>query len=394
MRYQPPAHSPIDARALARGLASLMSLDPATVARVSGELCGQYHAEEALLVDSGTTALRLVLGTGSEASEPVAVPAFACYDIASAVIGARRRALLYDIDPTTLAPDLASLRQALEAGAATVVIAHLYAYPVDADEVASLCKSFGALLIEDAAQGAGGRLHGRPLGSFGSLSVLSFGRGKGMTAGGGGALLAHDGRGRSVLEWARTLLGPAALGAGSLVRLIGQWAMARPSLYAIPAAVPFLRLGETIYHPPTPARAMPRTCLAVLAQLLQTESPEVEARRRTAQRVLASLLGTSMESVRPVAAAEPGFLRLAATRPAGARPIDRAARRLGIMTSYPSALHELGPFWGSVINRNGALFPGARALAERLITLPTHSLLAESDLAALETWIHSCTGLR
>ena len=42
---------------------------------------------------------------------------------------------------------------------------------------------------EDAAQEAGATLHGRRLGSFGDLSVLSFGRGKGVTGGGGGALL-------------------------------------------------------------------------------------------------------------------------------------------------------------------------------------------------------------
>ncbi len=40
----------------------------------------------------------------------------------------------------------------------------------------------------------------RRLGAWGDLGVLSFGRGKGMTAGGGGALLARGTRGKQLLE--------------------------------------------------------------------------------------------------------------------------------------------------------------------------------------------------
>jgi dTDP-4-amino-4,6-dideoxygalactose transaminase len=99
-------------------------------------------------------------------------------------------AVLYDLDPATLSPDPASLDRAMSAGAAALVVAHLYGFAVDLDLAARAAERTGALLIEDAAQGVGGSYRGVPLGKCGSLSVLSFGRGTGRTGGRGGALLA------------------------------------------------------------------------------------------------------------------------------------------------------------------------------------------------------------
>jgi hypothetical protein len=49
--------------------------------------------------------------------------------------------------------------------------------------VKRLAAQAGAVVVEDAAQAAGGTLHNRPVGTQGSLAVLSFGRGKGLTGG-------------------------------------------------------------------------------------------------------------------------------------------------------------------------------------------------------------------
>ena len=57
--------------------------------------------------------------------------------------------------------------------------------------IAEIAERHGLAVVEDAAQGLGATWRGRPLGSFGDVSVLSFGRGKGWTGGVGGALLAE-----------------------------------------------------------------------------------------------------------------------------------------------------------------------------------------------------------
>src|SRR5690606_21063576 len=102
------------------------------------------------------------------------------------------RVRLYDVDPATLSPDLDSLAAAIARGVDSIVVAHLYGFPVNMRGVLKLAMAAGIPVIEDAAQGAGGTLDDRLLGSFGALSVLSFGRGKGTTGGNGGALLLRD----------------------------------------------------------------------------------------------------------------------------------------------------------------------------------------------------------
>ena len=65
---------------------------------------------ELLLTDSGTSALALALQRAArERPGPAALPAFCCYDIATAADVAGVPFVLYDVDPETLGPDPASL---------------------------------------------------------------------------------------------------------------------------------------------------------------------------------------------------------------------------------------------------------------------------------------------
>ena len=107
---------------------------------------------------------------------------------ATAADGTGAPVLLYDIEPTTLAPEPMSLKTVLAARPRAVVAAPLYGIPVDAVRLRDACNSADVLLIEDVAQGFGTMLNKRPVGTFGSFAVLSFGRGKGVTGGGGGSL--------------------------------------------------------------------------------------------------------------------------------------------------------------------------------------------------------------
>jgi perosamine synthetase len=388
-RRQLPAYSPLPLRAVAASAAGLLSRAAAARSAVTEALRRSFDGGDVVLTDSGTGALTCAI-RHSLADQPdalVALPAYACYDIATAADGAGLPVLLYDVDPASLAPDPASLQRALDGGARAVVLVHLYGVPVDPTPVRSATRAVGAVLIEDAAQGAGARFERRPLGSFGDVSVLSFGRGKGNTAGRGGALLANGERGRAVLARARAEAAVSSGGLPELVQLVAQWLLGRPSLYAVPSALPFLRLGETVYHAPGRVRAMSEVAVRALAVTLPLGEGEAEVRRANAGRLL-QRRGAGLTPVGVPARGVAGYLRLPflasrATREAAA---SSEARALGIMTGYPQALCDLAGFAGRVVNGRDA-FTGARALAERLITLPTHSLLMEGDLARLETWL-------
>jgi dTDP-4-amino-4,6-dideoxygalactose transaminase len=265
-------------------------------------------------------------------------------------------------------------------------VAHWFGHVADVPAAGALHPE--AVLIEDAAQGVGGTLHGRPLGSFGSLAVLSFGRGKGTTGGGGGALLAHDERGEEIVSWARGQLGDASRGVGSLAALAVQLVLGRPALYGLPASLPFLHLGETVYHAPRAPRKATDASPAVLERIWPVSDREVEVRKAHAARLAGSLARSPLfQGVAPVAGGEPGFLRLPAlareARAPGARVASGA--RLGVARGYPRALDSL-PSLRPWLATDEPL-PGAAALAQRLLALPTHRLLREGDLLRLEEWL-------
>ncbi|HEV8400341.1 MAG TPA: DegT/DnrJ/EryC1/StrS family aminotransferase [Gemmatimonadales bacterium] len=394
-RHHVPVRSPLSAAALVAGARAAMGngRSEAAVECLAALLSERYSPKGVLLTDSGTTALRAALVSALGPGVAVALPAFACYDLVTAANGAGVPVVLYDTDPHTLAPDLLSLRMALRRNVGAIVVVHLYGYPVDLTEINALAADAGVVVIEDAAQAAGGTLHDRPLGAHASLAVLSFGRGKGMTGGGGGALLAHDEAGARILERARTVLAAPARGWSSLATLAAQMVLEGPQVYALPAALPFLHLGETVYRRPhTPRAASPASC-AVVAATWELADQEVETRRSNAARLLAAVCGVAakgrrFEPVRPAEAARPGYLRLPVLASPEARraAASHAARRLGVSASYPKVLSEVEQLAERCVNRDGA-FPGARTLTTRLITLPTHSRLGSHDLSCLERWI-------
>jgi dTDP-4-amino-4,6-dideoxygalactose transaminase len=70
-----------------------------------------------------------------------------------------------------------------------VVLAHLYGTPGKVDEIRSICKKYGALLIEDAAESFGATYKCVQTGNFGDFSAISFNGNKIITGSSGGMFL-------------------------------------------------------------------------------------------------------------------------------------------------------------------------------------------------------------
>jgi len=388
-RRQLPAYSPLPLRAVLAGAVGLVAGGGAARARVAATLRAHFGAHDVLLTDSGTGALTLAIKAclAGFPGSAVALPAYACYDLATAADGAGAPVVLYDVDPATLAPDVASLGRALERGARAVVLVHLYGIPVDPEPVRELCGAAGAWLIEDAAQGAGASLRGRPLGAFGDLAVLSFGRGKGNTAGRGGALLARDARAAALVDSVRRDVLPPGRGFKELVQLKVQWLFGRPWLFAIPASLPFLRLGATVYRPPSGVRELSAVAAHTLEVTLPLSAGEAEARRANAAWLL-ERFRPGLAAVRVPPDGVAGYLRLpfVVEGPIQAAIDSAPAYALGIMPGYPKALCDLAGFGERVVNRSDR-FDGARLLAERLATAPVHSRLSAADSGSLARWV-------
>jgi perosamine synthetase len=378
-RHQPPVYSPIRVRDVVRAAVAATGAGGDLRASVADHLRHAYSADSVVLCSSGTQALLVALRTGSGQVDgaPVALPAYTCYDVASAAVAAGCRILLYDIDPATLTPDLDSVRATLRAGARLVVIAPLYGLPPDWGAVEQCLGGFDALAIEDAAQGHGARWRDRPLGSLAPLSVLSFGRGKGWTAGRGGALLLRDGVAAAPPAMSGGLASEAAVVAGATAQRV----LGRPATYAVPSAIPWLGLGETRYKPVSDAAAMTRAGAALLEGSRSIADEEAAARRRWGGYWRDTIRERpGVVSVRTVPGTTPGYLRypLLLDRGVAGLPDSRLARRLGIAPGYPLPLSELAPVKRR-LHPGGPGLPGATEIARRLVTLPTHSLLGPAE---------------
>jgi perosamine synthetase len=383
-RRQPPVYSPITNRALLEATVAALRLRadprPALVAR----LRAAYHADHATLCGSGTQALQIALrlAQARAGGEPIAaLPAFTCFDVAAAVVGVQSRIMLYDVEPETLLPDLDDVRQVLRRGARVLVVASLFGYSPDWDLLSALAAEHGAVLIEDAAQGHGSHWRGRPLGSFASASILSFGRGKGWTGGGGGALLLRE-------DLAPTS-SPRSAGLAAELRILltaaAQRSLSSPRLYALPAAIPWLGLGETRYRPATPPVGMTRGAAAVIMSSHQAAEEEATARRHAGARWQKDIrLGRAVLPVRPQSGADPGYLRYPLRISGGVSRFSGTdeALHLGIAPVYPSSLSAIAEVRDR-LERHRPSWPGAEELAETLVTLPTHSHISPVDRARL-----------
>ena len=382
---QPPVYSPLPLRAILGAVREtyIDRTDPIPAARAL--VRHVYSADVAYLLDSGTAALQLALRMAARMlGKPlrVALPAYGCYAIASAAVGAGADIALYDVDPRTLGPDLDSLAATLAAGARVVVAAPLCGVPLPWTELTACANAFGAIVVEDAAQGHGASLDGVPLGAIGPMSTLSFGRGKGWTGVQGGALLLRGADLPIPPTIRRASEAMGALGVG--LRGVAQSAFGRARWYGLPAAIPWLGLGETRYRSPVTPQRMHAVAAGVITRTFPFASREARQRRDVAADLLRRLPTNSR--IRPIipAAGVAGYLRLPVSLARGMAGFGDPGRaeRLGFAPGYPAILASLEPvrqrLFGPAIR-----WPGAVELTRRLVTLPTHSLLTLRDRDAL-----------
>lgn len=382
-RRQLPVASPVTLPSLAGAVWPALAQRAVPLATLAAALRERFEARQVALTDSGTSALVLALRLSCGRGGTVAYPGYACVDLAAAARYAGVRVRLYDVDPVTLSPDLASLEGALRRGVDAVVVASLYGFPPDMPAVAELASRYCVAVIEDAAQGAGATLHGRPLGAFGMLSVLSFGRGKGLSGGRGGALLSHDARFDDHVAHLSREIGRPRSGWRELAAVGAQWALGRPALYGIPSAIPGLRLGEMVYHPAHEPHSLSSAAAALVTRALWRAPRELAVRRRNATALaVAAEEGADVRAPRPIPGAVAGYLRFPV--------VDQGARAerqdLGILRGYPRTLHEQEELRPTLMSSEPPT-PGAVELRRGLFTLPTHSMLSREDIERLGEWL-------
>lgn len=170
---------------------------------------GSKHAVACVNGTAGLHAALTMAGVGP--GDAVITPALTFIATANAVAYTGAACLFADCEPKRFNMDFARLEEFLEnrctrrRGGSLVLKstglrvkalmpAHILGYPFDLDAAMRVCRRFGLVLIEDAAESLGSTWRGRHTGVYGRYGVLSFNGNKIITTGGGGMILTQDAR--------------------------------------------------------------------------------------------------------------------------------------------------------------------------------------------------------
>lgn len=150
-------------------------------------------APRALLTTSCTDALEMA-ATLCEVrpGDEVIVPSFTFVSTVNAFVLRGARPVFIDIRRDTLNMDESLLEPLISSRTRAIVPVHYAGVACEMDAICEIASRHGVAIVEDNAHGLFGHYRGRPLGTFGPLTALSFHETKNVTCGEGGALVIND----------------------------------------------------------------------------------------------------------------------------------------------------------------------------------------------------------
>ena len=389
-RTLPPTAAPCGFRDLCHGIAGVFRPSRSARARIE-ELRDEFGVAHVFLVSSGTAALKLTLTALTSLSDgtEVVMPAYTCFSVPAAVVNAGLRPVLCDIDESTFDFDHTLLSPVLTSRTLCVIAHHLFGIPSDVERTKALCGRRNVFVVEDAAQALGVRRHGRALGTQGDVGIFSFGRGKHITCGSGGAIVTNSDRIAEAIaarycdvpspRWWKNIT--------DFISIVLMMAFIRPWLYWIPSAFPFLGLGTTVFPQRVPVARLSGFKAGLLRNWRSNLAKSNHMRSETA-----ADLGRRLSTPETGTEARP-LLRFPLLMPDRAEKerlsLFSRARGLGLSPAYPTAVNEIPDIR---VRFDGQRFPSAARVASRLVTLPTHQWLIDRDKQAIaELCLRACT---
>lgn len=150
--------------------------------------------EFAIATSSGTAALELALlafeiGKGDE----VITSPFTFIATVNSILHVGATPVFVDIETDTFNINTALIEKAISSRTKAIIPVHIYGQPCELVSIQELADRYQLALINDSAQAVGAKVHGRPIGSFGT-SVFSLYATKNITSAEGGIITTDDER--------------------------------------------------------------------------------------------------------------------------------------------------------------------------------------------------------
>lgn len=152
-------------------------------------LANLHNRKYCKLAGNGTTALYLALLSQAYTNKKIAISNNVCMNVVLPIYFSENIPVFIDIEKDTLGLDIIKL-QSEEIDALMAV--HEYGNIRNIKTIEKYCNEKNIFLIEDVAVAQGLSFENKLLGSFGNVSILSFGSGKNIDIEHGGAILTDD----------------------------------------------------------------------------------------------------------------------------------------------------------------------------------------------------------
>ncbi len=351
---------------------------------VEKEMRQFFGVKHLFLLSSGKAALATILHALASRTprRKVIIPAYTCYSVPSAIVRAGCNVALCDVDPHTLDFDFPRLTSIVDADTLCIVSPHLLGQIADIERTQAIAKHYGVPIVEDAAQALGGRHNGRWLGTQGDIGFFSLGRGKQLTAGSGGIILTNSDDMAGSLRNVCQEVPEASIydQVTNLFSVVAMKLLIHPWLYWLPAGLPFLKLGESIFDVNFSIHRLDESRAALLLSWRQRLDQSTEARSKRIEEYLHQF-NSEVEPPASIRRIKTAYLRLPVIMPSAGEKrrlcVLAADKGFGVSALYPSPISKIPEL---MMFFEQERFPGAELLAERLVTLPVHAYVAVPDI--------------
>lgn len=158
-----------------------------------GEFARFVDVEHAVAANNGTSALHLaLLGMGVEPGDEVLIPTLTFIATANAVHYCGARPVLVDSEPRTMNIDPAKIEEKITPRTRGIIVVHLYGHAADMDPILEIARRHNLWVVEDAAEAHGALYKGRKVGGLTEIGSFSFFGNKILTTGEGGMVTMRD----------------------------------------------------------------------------------------------------------------------------------------------------------------------------------------------------------
>jgi len=334
---------------------------------------------------SGKSALTIALkalGKIRSDKNEVVVPAYTCFSVAAAIEQAGLKIVLCDLDPHSLGFNLDQLNNVVNDKTLCVVPTWLFGLKGDVEKINETVKRYNSFTILDSAQYLG--MPDSLKATVADVSLFSFGRGKPLSVLHGGILTTRNPEVVNAIQTVSSAYPQQSRIADikMAINILINDTLIRPGLYWLPASIPALGIGKTVYPQHIDIKNMGRLQKSLLAKKLTKLQTITNIRKTNAEFYVKQLAQVpNIELIHGSKSSDYAPVRFPIyIKKSIAELTDKHRKHavtLGIVPMYPTGLNKLtniSKFW---LNQT-VEFEGADWISKHLLTLPTHQWVSQN----------------